>query len=114
MPGASRVPFEAAQVVTVFRSRLRADDDPEYRSVADEIEAAARKATGFVDFKSFVADDGERVSVATFASEAAQRAWRNDVRHIEVQRRGRAEFYSRYSIQVGACVYAADWVRPGH
>jgi heme-degrading monooxygenase HmoA len=104
--------YEAGQIITVFRSRLEVADDTEYCSEAETMESAARQAVGFVAFKSFVADDGERVSVATFASEEAQRAWRDDVRHREAQRRGRAEFYSRYSIQVGVCTHAVEWARP--
>jgi heme-degrading monooxygenase HmoA len=107
-----RARFAPGQVVTVFRSRLRVADDPDYALAADGMERAARDAAGFVDFKSFVAEDGERVSLATFDSEATQRAWRDDLDHQEAQRRGRTEFYGSYSIQVGACTYANDWVRP--
>jgi heme-degrading monooxygenase HmoA len=110
--GGPDAPFRDGQVVTVFRSRLRVVDDPEYRLAAERMEAAARESPGFVDFKSFVADDGERVSVATFDSEASQRAWRDDLRHLEAQRRGRSEYYSGYSVQVSACLYASEWVRP--
>ena len=97
------------QVVTVFRSRLRPDANPGYGEVAEEMEAAARQTPGFVDFKVFTAPDGERVSLITFETTEAQRAWRDDPRHREAQKRGRDEFYQEYSIQIADCVQVRQW-----
>ena len=102
-----------SQVVTVFRSRLRADVNPAYRELAEEMEAAARQVRGFVDFKVFTADDGERVSLITFATAEAHRTWREDPRHREAQRRGRDDFYQEYSIQVTDCVHVRQWESGG-
>ena len=66
------------------------------------MEAAARAMPGFVDFKTFVADDGERVSIVVFDSPEAHAAWRDDPRHRAAQRRGREEWYAEYRIQVCA------------
>jgi heme-degrading monooxygenase HmoA len=100
------------QMVTVFRSRLRADADDEYARTAAEMERYAREVPGFVDFKQFVADDGERVSLVTFASRAAHDAWRDDPRHRAAQQRGREHWYAEYRIQVCELVaertFAAD------
>jgi len=87
-------------VVTVFRSRLRADAGDAYARTASELERCARAMPGFVDFKTFVADDGERVSLVTFESRAAHDAWRDDPRHREAQARGRDRWYAEYRIQV--------------
>jgi heme-degrading monooxygenase HmoA len=64
------------------------------------MESAARAMPGFVDFKSFTADDGERVSIVVFASPEAHAAWRDDARHRVAQQRGRDEWYAEYRIQV--------------
>lgn len=88
------------EVVTVFRSRLRADAGDDYATTAAEMERYAREMPGFVDFKTFVADDGERVSLVTFASRESHDAWRSDARHREAQRRGREHWYAQYHIQV--------------
>jgi len=88
-----------APVVTVFRSRLRERHDG-YEETAAGLEAAARAMPGFVDFKSFTAADGERVSIVTFDSPESQAAWRDDPRHRAAQRRGRQEWYAAYHIQV--------------
>lgn len=106
--------FADGQVMTVFRSRRRLEAESAYLEVAREMELAARKCVGFIDFKTFVADDGERVALVTFDSWAAHRAWRDDPRHRQAQERGREEFYLEYSIQVGACEHVTRWTRePG-
>lgn len=106
-------PFSGGQVMTIFRSRRREESEEGYRTLAGEMEAAARSVRGFVDFKKFTADDGEHVSLVTFATPEAHQVWRNDPRHHDAQKRGRAEFYSEYSIQVGQCTHATRWERDG-
>jgi heme-degrading monooxygenase HmoA len=64
------------------------------------MEDLARAMPGFVEIKSFIADDGERVSVVTFESTETQAAWRQHPEHRIAQRRGRDEFYDEYLIQV--------------
>ena len=103
--------FAEGQVMTVFRSRRRSDAQEAYSALAGEMEGAARAMPGFVDFKSFTAEDGEHVSLVTFASPETQRAWREDVRHRAAQQRGRDEFYVEYSVQVGECVHVSTWDR---
>jgi heme-degrading monooxygenase HmoA len=88
-----------ARRVTVFRSRLRPDAEG-YDDTADAMEARARHAPGFVDFKTFVAADGERVSIIVFATPETHDAWRRDAAHRDAQRRGREDWYAEYLIQV--------------
>ena len=60
----------------------------------------ARTFPGFVEFKQFVADDGERVTLVTFDSAERQAAWRDDVDHRAAQQQGRDAFYAEYDIAV--------------
>ena len=46
------------------------------------------------------ADDGERVSVVTFANQEAQSAWRDHPDHRVAQQLGRSNFYDSYDIQI--------------
>jgi heme-degrading monooxygenase HmoA len=88
-------------IVTVFRSRLRPDAANQgYGELATRMEARAREMPGFIDFKSFTADDGERASIITFDTLEHQAAWRNDPEHRAAQQRGREDFYAEYSIAV--------------
>lgn len=93
---------EPPAILTVFRSRLRADAGKlGYHDVADEMERQARAMPGFLDFKTFVADDGERVSLVMFDSMADHNRWRDHPAHRAAQHRGRSDFYSEYRITVG-------------
>jgi heme-degrading monooxygenase HmoA len=96
-------PLAAGQVVTVFRSRLRPDAIDEYEPRATEMFALAQTMPGLVDVKSFAADDGERVTLVTFADAESQRAWREHPEHRLAQQAGRDRFYAEYSIQVCQC-----------
>lgn len=92
----------SSAVLTVFRSRLRPDADTlGYPELADEMELRARAMPGFVDFKTFTADDGERLSIVVFDSIDNHDRWRADPAHRAAQRRGREEFYTDYHIVVG-------------
>jgi heme-degrading monooxygenase HmoA len=110
--GSARGAFAPGQVVTVFRSRRRDESEAAYADVAGAMEAAARAAPGFIDFKTFVAEDGERVSLVTFDSPATHRAWRDDPRHRRAQQQGRDDFYLEYTVQVGECIHVSRWERP--
>jgi heme-degrading monooxygenase HmoA len=97
------------QIVTVFRSRLRPEASAEYHEAADRMLELARSMPGFVDFKTFAADDGEQVSIITFASLGAQRAWRDHPEHRAVQQTGRDRFYAWYEISVGEVIARTDF-----
>lgn len=111
--GAAAPSFAAGQVVTVFRSLLRADAGAEYVETAEQMLRLAHVVPGFVDFKTFTADDGERVSLVTFADRAAHTAWATDVEHRAAQQAGRERFYDAYTIQVADCTSARGFSRPG-
>ena len=98
---------QVGQVVTVFRSRLRADGARAYAEDATVIAALARGMPGYVENKVFTAEDGERVNVVTFADADSHRAWRDHPEHRAAQQRGIASYYSEYSIQVGTTSYAS-------
>lgn len=87
-------------IVTVFRSRLRPEMQEEYLRWVGRMNALAREMPGYVSHKGFVAEDGERVTIVEFESEAAQRAWAMHPEHVAAQQRGRHDFYQEYRIQV--------------
>lgn len=96
----------SSEVVTVFRNRLRDDGADEYGILSPHILGLARSMPGFVDAKTFAAADGERVTIVTFADRASHEAWRDHPEHRAAQRRGIAEFYADYSIQVADVTYS--------
>ena len=91
----------SSEVITVFRSRLRPGVEEEYGTLAAEMTALAQGMPGFVDSKTFIHADGERVTVVTFEDIESHTAWKEHPEHREAQDLGRTRFYSEYSIQVG-------------
>jgi heme-degrading monooxygenase HmoA len=60
----------------------------------------AESMPGFVSYKVFAADDGERCTIVEFGSFEDLRAWREHPEHREAMRAGRDRFYSEYTLQV--------------
>jgi heme-degrading monooxygenase HmoA len=100
-----------SESLTVFRSRLRDDAPARYFDLASELHERARGFPGFVEFKQFVADDGERVTLVTFASAEHEAAWRDDVQHRAAQQEGRDVFYSEYDVSVCDVRQRHRWAR---
>ena len=96
--------FQPGQVVTVFRSRLRPENEASYAEEAARIHSLAATMPGLVDVKAFLSEDGERVTLVTFSDQATHEAWRDQSDHLVAQSRGRGEFYSEYSLQVCSTV----------
>jgi heme-degrading monooxygenase HmoA len=104
---------QVGQVVTVFRNRLRPEHVGEYADELAVVAALAAAMPGFVETKTFTAEDGERCTVVTFADPASHQAWRDHPRHREAQQHGIASYYEEYSIAVGETSYASAFARTG-
>ena len=89
-----------SESITVFRSRLRPEAVEEYEPLAERMAQLADGMPGFVERKTFTADDGERVTLVRFRTRAEQHAWRDHPEHREAQRTGIDRLYSDYRIQV--------------
>lgn len=87
-------------VVVIFRSRMRDDAGPEYGPLSDRMLELARAMPGFISFRHFKADDGERVSIIEFQDEATLAAWHAHPEHRYAQKRGREQFYADFHLQV--------------
>lgn len=91
---------ETRPVITVFRSRLRDDSADDYQQWAARMLELARRQPGFLEFKSFSAPDGERLSIVVFDSPEAHDAWRDHPDHRRAQALGRSRFYAGYDVTV--------------
>ncbi|HET7729163.1 MAG TPA: antibiotic biosynthesis monooxygenase [Usitatibacter sp.] len=96
-------------VVTIFRNRLKPANVDEYYEWAARISALARTMPGYVSHKTFAAEDGERVTIVEFADEASQRGWSTEMRHVEAKKKGRADFYTEYKLQVCTVVRESNF-----
>src|SRR5262249_45454930 len=84
-----------------------------YGDMAAEMLARAKQMPGFIDFKSFKADDGERLSVIRWQDETTLANWRNDVRHQVAQKLGREKWYEYYKIEVAQVIRESVYQRQG-
>jgi heme-degrading monooxygenase HmoA len=98
-------------VVVVFRSRLSAEAGDDYSEMAEEMLATAKEMPGFVEFKSFKADDGERVSLVYWQDHETMAAWRSHPRHRIAQGNGRAKWYAYFRLEVADIVRETKFER---
>jgi heme-degrading monooxygenase HmoA len=102
----------AGEIVTVFRNRVRAEATQEYEPLAERMAELAEGMPGFVERKTFTAEDGERVTLVTFATREAQRGWREHPEHRAAQRAGVDRIYSEYRLQVCVLEDERRFTRP--
>lgn len=93
----------------VFRSRRRPENESEYGVEAARISDLARQQPGYISHKGFTAADGENVTIVEFESMEHVLAWRSNVEHVAAKKRGRAEFYSEYSITIAEVTSKHCW-----
>ena len=98
-------------ILVVFRSRL-VPDPIGYADMSEEMDKLARSSPGFVDVKSFKADDGERLTLVWWQDEDTLKGWRENVRHLFAQKAGREKWYEYYKMDVATVTRASNFVRP--
>jgi heme-degrading monooxygenase HmoA len=98
-------------VVVVFRSRLTAEAGDDYSEMAEEMLATAKEMPGFVEFKSFASDDGERVSLVYWQDHETMAAWKSHPRHRIAQGNGRAKWYRYFRLEVADIVRETKFER---
>ena len=87
-------------VVVVFRSRIRPEGEAEFHELADRMLALAQTMPGFISYKAYSADDGERVSIHEWDTAEHLHAWRTHPEHLRVQKLGRERHYAEYTSYV--------------
>lgn len=87
-------------VVVVFRSRVSGDSTTAFQALADKMFHLAKDMPGFISYKVYTADDGERVSIHEWASAEHLRAWREHPDHARAQQAGRDIYYAEYTSYV--------------
>jgi len=85
----------------IFTSQFRADGDrAAYSATAGRMLELAAGMPGYLGVESVRAGDGFGITVSYWASEEAIRAWQQHAEHLEAQRLGRSDWYSRYDLRV--------------
>ena len=99
---------DPTEVVVIFKTHLRDGVDAgAYRKTSRRMHELVEQIPGFISIKAYTGEDGEEIDLVRFANEDALKAWKEQPEHLEAQRRGREEFYDRYSVQ--ACKVVRDY-----
>jgi heme-degrading monooxygenase HmoA len=97
-------------IVAIFRNRLRPEVEQEYGIWANRMSELAAAMPGYISHKGFIAQDGERVTLIEFESEEAMREWGRHSEHVQAKKKGRADFYSEYRVQI--CMQLRESIFP--
>ena len=82
----------------VIFTNLRTEGDNGYGQMAEEMEALARKQSGFLGFES--ARDGMGIAVSYWESLEAVANWKSQLDHKKAQKRGIEAWYSWYKVRI--------------
>ena len=87
-------------IVVLFSYTMREDADvEEEEATADRMWSIVTAMPGFISYKAYTADDGDRIAVVRFESREALDAWKGQLEHQAAQERAREEWYEDYWIQ---------------
>lgn len=98
-------------LVILFRSKLTSAAGNDYNAMNDELEGLVRQNPGFIDVKSYKADDGERLTIVWWRDEASLEQWRSLPRHREAQAAGRMKWYEYYKMEVASITRTSNYER---
>lgn len=82
----------------VIFTSLRSDVDDGYDQAAARMVELASQQPGFLGIESV--RDGLGITVSYWSDETAMREWKKNVKHREVQRLGREEWYSSFRTRI--------------
>lgn len=100
---------EPPYIAVIFSSSL-AVDDPEYGEAAHRMIELASTMPGFIGIES-ARDASLGITVSYWKDEDAVQTWREHPDHLEVQARGRREWYAHYDIRVARVTRARAFTR---
>jgi heme-degrading monooxygenase HmoA len=96
-------------VAVIFVAKRTGADDEGYFAAAEKMDALAAEQPGYVGIDSVRRTDGLGITVSYWADESAAKAWRDHPDHAAIRERGRALWYSHYSLHVAHIDRSYDW-----
>jgi len=98
-------------VIVLFRSKLTPDAGQPYADTLAEMEGYVKTRPGFIAAKGFTAEDGERLTVVWWQDKETLEAWQHDMRHVEVKKHGRENWYEYYKMEVAEVYRQSNFER---
>ncbi len=95
----------------IFTSWRTAGDPEGYERALARMLELARLQPGFLGVESARGADGRGITVSYWTDRESIDRWRRHSEHLEVQHRGRGEWYASYSLQI--CQVERHSVFPG-
>ncbi|MDQ0789175.1 heme-degrading monooxygenase HmoA [Streptomyces sp. B3I8] len=103
--------FEPPYYVAVF-STVRSAEQDGYRETNARMEELVKDVPGYLGMDHAQTPGGLGITVGYFRDADALAAWRSDAEHRAARRRGRAEWYERYTLHVAKVERSHGFVRP--
>lgn len=89
--------YEVPYYAVIFTS-VQTESLEGYGEMAEEMERLGRAQPGFLGIDS--ARSGVGITVSYWRTLEAVREWKANLDHLEAQRKGRADWYSSYTVRV--------------
>ncbi|MGR9193146.1 antibiotic biosynthesis monooxygenase family protein [Rhizobium leguminosarum] len=105
----SALPAPPYYVVSFTSQRTDVEDG--YGEIGYAMAELASQQPGYLGFESVRGADGFGILLSFWKDEQSIRAWKAVVDHVEAQRRGRQDWYSRYAIRVALVERAYEFDR---
>ena len=96
-------------MVILFRSQRTTAAGDDYAAMSREMLDRARAFDGFIDVKSFKAEDGEELTIVWWRDQASLNVWAADARHREAKAIGRQKWYEHYKLTVAEIVRVTEF-----
>ncbi|GAB2733403.1 antibiotic biosynthesis monooxygenase [Streptomyces bullii] len=103
------VPAHEPPYYAVVFTSVRTDDDSGYGETAERMEDLVRGIPGFLGMDHARTPGGLSVTVGYFRDAAAIEQWRSDAEHRTAQKRGREQWYERYTVHVARVERSHDY-----
>jgi len=98
-------------IVVLFRSKLTSAAGDDYTAMDAEMMQLIQQNPGFVDVKSYKAEDGERLTIVRFKDEETLKAWGAQERHRVAQSTGREKWYEYYKLETAKIIRTSEFER---
>ena len=102
-------PLATPPYYAVIFTSLRTQGDNGYAETAARMDELARRQPGYLGIDSARDDIG--ITVSYWRDLESVRLWKREMEHLQAQRRGRAEWYSQYTVRIARVEHEYDFSR---
>ncbi|MBT8473702.1 MAG: antibiotic biosynthesis monooxygenase [Marinicaulis sp.] len=91
---------EPPYYVVIFTNKHNAPDDADYETAGQAMEELAKTMPGYLGFEAARGEDGFGFAISYWESEEAIANWKRQAVHLEMQKRGRSDWYEFYNVRI--------------